>query len=200
MFIVIEGCDGSGKSSVVSALDTYLAIKDPKCTVLATKEPGGSGLVSAKFRDFILQNEFEVHAETHLFFANRFQHLHEFIVPNLNNGYTVICDRFNTSTYVYQCVEKGFDKSLFKQLEENTLKVLGEHQPLQFILDVDYHTANSRLKRRGVYNRFDSITEEQFLKKRKAYLERANSANTHLIDASRPFTNVYNNILNIINA
>lgn len=99
-FIVVEGGDGAGKSTLIKAIEKELG-----SSVLITREPGGSPYAEA-IRELALVNPLakEASAETMLclMFAARFDHVRKTIIPALERGQDVICDRFDPSTFAYQ--------------------------------------------------------------------------------------------------
>lgn len=100
MFITFEGPDGSGKTTIISMLNEALEDTDE---VMVTREPGGIP-ISEKVRDILLANENDMDGRTEalLFAAARRQHLVEKVVPALNDGKIVLCDRFIDSSLAYQ--------------------------------------------------------------------------------------------------
>lgn len=101
-FISIEGGDGSGKSTQISNIESYLKQKGHE--VLLTREPGGTPLAE-KIREMILDpenKEMTARTEMLLYAASRAQHLEEKIIPALMEGKTVITDRFTDSSIAYQ--------------------------------------------------------------------------------------------------
>lgn len=112
-FIVIEGIDGSGKSTQIQTLGEWLPLSGliPKGkNVVITKEPGATQLGN-KLRNILLETQSDQNCELaapcskaalFLFMADRAQHVHEVIEPALNRGNFVLCDRFNGSTMAYQ--------------------------------------------------------------------------------------------------
>lgn len=104
-FIVIEGIEGSGKSSLAASLADALTKRG--LNVLLTKEPGGTQF-GGKVRELILESRnLNPKAETLLFLADRAQHISELIRPALSTGMTVICDRYIYSTIAYQGFARG---------------------------------------------------------------------------------------------
>ncbi len=101
-FISFEGTEGSGKTSVIRKIrEHYEALG---FVVMITREPGGIR-ISEKIRDILLSREhteMDARTEALLFAASRRQHLIEKIVPALNRGEMVLCDRFVDSSLVYQ--------------------------------------------------------------------------------------------------
>mgnify|MGYP001604508411 FL=1 len=100
-FIVLEGCEGSGKSSVVAFLRQMLG---GRSDIVFTREPGGTR-VSEAIRDVLMDKglkEMTPLTELFLFCAARAQHIEELIRPTLESGDHVVCDRFEASTVAYQ--------------------------------------------------------------------------------------------------
>ena len=112
LFITFEGCEGSGKTTVVEGVVKHLEEKGIK--VIKTREPGGIK-ISEDIRNVILDvnnTKMDKITEALLFAASRRQHLVEKVIPYLNEGYVVICDRFIDSSLAYQghAREIGIDK------------------------------------------------------------------------------------------
>ncbi len=113
-FITFEGTEGSGKTSVIRKIgEHFTSLGYP---VLMTREPGGSR-ISELIRNIILNKEhteMDSRTEALLFAASRRQHLVEKILPALNEGKLVICDRFVDSSLIYQGVARnlGIDEVL----------------------------------------------------------------------------------------
>lgn len=102
MFITIEGCEGSGKSTQARRLLEFLESQGVE-TIL-TREPGNTGSnVGTEIRNILLENEgLERETQLYLFLANRSEHVAKIIQPAIEEGYTVVCDRYSDSTYAYQ--------------------------------------------------------------------------------------------------
>ena len=100
-FIVLEGSEGVGKSSHIKTIENYL-IKY-KIDYILTREPGGTK-TGEEIRKIILdkENETDELSDALLFYASRYENYTKKILPALNTGKTVICDRFHYSTLVYQ--------------------------------------------------------------------------------------------------
>ena len=107
MFITLEGSDGSGKTTQIELLKEYF--EERGTDVVITREPGGTG-ISEKIRDIILDKdntEMVPMTEALLYAASRAQHVAEKIKPALEQGRTVICDRFTDSSIAYQGFGRG---------------------------------------------------------------------------------------------
>lgn len=100
-FIVLEGSEGVGKSSHIKTIENYLI--DYKIDYIITREPGGTK-TGEEIRKIILDKENETNelSDALLFYASRYENYTKIILPALNTGKTVICDRFHYSTLVYQ--------------------------------------------------------------------------------------------------
>ena len=101
-FITFEGIDGSGKSTQIRKLAKFL--EDNGFDIIITREPGGS-VGGEEIRNLLLQGAVDRwYAETEilLFTAARRDHLERIILPALQDGKIVICDRFTDSTRMYQ--------------------------------------------------------------------------------------------------
>ncbi|USG65881.1 dTMP kinase [Brevibacillus ruminantium] len=106
-FITVEGADGAGKSTVVTRL--YEALQNKGWDVLLTREPGGIE-IAEKIREIILNPEhikMDKRTEALLYAAARRQHLAEKVLPALEGGKLVLCDRFIDSSLAYQGYARG---------------------------------------------------------------------------------------------
>jgi dTMP kinase len=106
-FIAFEGIEGAGKGTQVELARTYLEAQGHE--VLVTREPGGTGL-GERLRDSLLEHDHEsvdARAEALLFAASRAQHVSRVIRPALEEGKTVLCDRYLDSSLAYQGAGRG---------------------------------------------------------------------------------------------
>ena len=108
-FITVEGSDGSGKTSFINFATEYLKEKGYK--VITTREPGGTDF-SEKIRELLFDSSNDIDAKTEslLFCASRRDHIVKKILPHINEGYIVICDRFVDSSVAYQSYGRGLNK------------------------------------------------------------------------------------------
>jgi dTMP kinase len=150
-FIVLEGIDGSGKSTQLEALRQWLptsGLLPPGAQLVVSREPGGTALGQA-LRDLLLHPPGEAapvpRAELLLYAADRAQHLETVLRPALERGDWVLCDRFTGSTAAYQGYGRGLDLGLIGTLE--TLATGGLQADLTLWLDVSL--AESRRRRGG---------------------------------------------------
>jgi dTMP kinase len=117
-FIVLDGPDGVGKTTHARILSAEL--QRHGVTVNALREPGGTALGEAIRKMLLDQTKIHIDAlaETFLFQAARAQLIREVIVPALDRGEWIICDRFTLSTLVYQGYAGGIKKKTIKELSD----------------------------------------------------------------------------------
>ena len=109
MFISFEGGEGSGKTTIIETLIKALEAKG--YNVVRTREPGGVP-IAEQIRNVILDvNNTAMCYETEalLYAAARMQHLKEKVLPAIEKGSIVICDRYLDSSLVYQGFDRGID-------------------------------------------------------------------------------------------
>lgn len=174
-FISFEGSEGCGKSTQIQFLTEFL--KESGCTVLVTREPGGTA-VGERIRE-LLQFTPEAdgmsdQSELLLFAASRSQLVREVIRPALEKGTWVIADRFLDSTTVYQGVGRGLDPAAVEQINQFAI---GDTKPdWTILLDMDAEHGHARaIKARGETSK-DRIEDQPlafFEKVRAGYLELA---------------------------
>ena len=171
-FISFEGIDGCGKSTQAKILSDELTTYGKK--VLLTREPGGSK-GAEEIRNLLLTGEtdrWSAETEILLFTAARRDHLERTILPALEIGSTVICDRFSDSTRVYQGVTRGDLRDVVDQLD----KTLIPRQPdVTVLVDLDPKIGLARALRRSDNEaRFEDFGLEMQIKLREGFLTLAN--------------------------
>ncbi|MBR2726315.1 MAG: dTMP kinase [Solobacterium sp.] len=158
LFITFEGPDGSGKTTVSTAVTKRLISEGYR--VLYTREPGGSR-IAEQIRKIILDPEntdMDARTEALLYAASRRQHLTDIVLPALQDGVTVISDRFVDSSLAYQGVGRGIGMDAV--MEINRFAVEG-HMPQKTIyLDIDPETGLKRIADRSFLDRLDQETSE----------------------------------------
>ena len=184
--VSIEGGEGAGKSTVIRALRDRLESRGER--VVTTREPGGTPLAE-KIRALLLDPAHEPatpETETLLMFAARAQHVRETILPALESGAWVLCDRFTDSSYAYQGAGRGVDEALIATLEHDCV---GITPSLTFLLDIDVAAGRARMRSRGGEpDRIERERDEFFQRVRAGFLRRAEAApqRFRVIDASQP--------------
>lgn len=171
-FITFEGIDGSGKSTQLRLLSSFL--RDQGCNPLLTREPGGT-TIGLRLRAALLDAQEEVDPLTELlvFAADRAQHVRRVLRPALEEGRLVISDRYADATVAYQGAGRGFDPSLISQIVK--LATDGLVPDLTLLFDVSVNESTTRTTRRSnARNKLDrlDIEHSSFHERvREAYLE-----------------------------
>ena len=144
-FIVLEGIDGAGKSSQITALVAWL--RENRCTVTTCRDPGSTAAGDA-IRSILLDRQ-EVTlvqtAEMLLYMAARAQLVAEIIRPALARGEWVVSDRYLLANIVYQGHAGGLDPEIIRQV--GAVATGGLQPDLVLFLDLDLETASQRLSR-----------------------------------------------------
>lgn len=199
-FYVLEGLDGSGKTSVATRLAEELRSRGRE--VVETREPGGSW-IGEQIRGLLLEtgaHPILPATEALLFAAARAQHVGETIRPALERGVDVVCDRFVDSTLAYQWGgrELNYDDVMAAQR-----LALGELEPdLKLLLDLPVDVALRRRRTSGMTNRLDREVVAFYQRVRDAYLQLA-AREPHrwrILDASRSPSEVWQQVLEALAA
>lgn len=189
-FITFEGTEGVGKSTQLA--NASRTLEELGVDYIVTREPGGTPMAEA-IRELLLAprdepvNEI---TELLLMFAARAQHLHTRILPAINSGQWVLCDRFTDATFAYQGGGRGVLKDRIALLEN---LVQGEVRPDHVILlDAPVATGMARARDRGELDRFEQEDLEFFQRIRDVYRERAiaQPSRYHLVNAARSLEEV----------
>jgi dTMP kinase len=182
-FITFEGIDGAGKSTHLEWLAGYLAQRNLPVTV--TREPGGTEFGEA-LRRILLDRAQHLHAETEalLMFAARREHLARVIVPALDSGKWVLCDRFTDATFAYQAAGSGISWEKIEALERWVQE--GLQPDLTVFFDVSPESGRARSGRVRDPDRFEQEHGDFYRRVREGYLRRAGEhpARITVIDAN----------------
>jgi len=182
-FVTLEGVDGAGKSTHIPWIADRLRALGH--AVLVTREPGGTPLAE-ELRGFVLSRPMDPVTETLLLFAARADHVREMILPALERGQWVLCDRFSDATLAYQGAGKGVSRALIEQLAQAAHGALQPDRTLVF--DCPYEVSRARLESAGrKFDRFEAENREFFERVRSAYarLSHDEPQRVRRIDASR---------------
>jgi len=197
-FITFEGTEGVGKSTqLANAADTLRSLG---VDVVVTREPGGTPMAEA-IRELLLAPRDEPVDETTellLMFAARAQHLNTRILPALEQGQWVLCDRFTDATFAYQGGGRGVSSDRIAMLE--TL-VQGDIRPDHIILlDAPVETGMKRARKRGELDRFEQEAVSFFQRIRDTYLDRAQAdpARYSVVDAAASIEQVSASIHDLV--
>ena len=170
-FISFEGIDGSGKSTQIQKLAEFLEARD--FDIVITREPGGSK-GGEEIRNLLLQgnvDRWSAETEILLFTAARRDHLERIILPALEEGKIVICDRFTDSTRMYQGMRGVNLRNLVDTLNEKVIKF---DPDLTIVIDINPEISLKRAKsRKIVEERFEDFGVDLQMKMRKGFLELA---------------------------
>jgi dTMP kinase len=189
-FITLEGIEGVGKTSNLRFIKDLLQAAGHDCVV--TREPGGTSLGEA-LRGLLLSHSddnMSADAELLMMFAARAEHLAKVILPALESGKTVLCDRFTEATYAYQGGGRLLDVDKISALEE---WVQGDLRPdLTVVLDAPVEIGRARAGNRSTPDRIEKEQDDFFHRVRKAYIEMAEHYPQRicLVDASRDINSV----------
>ena len=206
-FITFEGLDGCGKTTQLERLAAVLRAEG--IDVLTTREPGGTE-IGERIRTVLLDSRtagLDPMAEMALMFASRAQQIAQVIVPSLENGCWVLCDRFTDSTEAYQ----GGGRQLGSESVLRLHKVLcrGLWPDLTILMDSDVEHSVKRARRRNKVaadgeqpdeNRFEQESYAFFTRVHEAFLAIAQREpqRVALVDARRAADIVHPEIVRIV--
>ena len=197
--VTLEGGEGAGKSTVMTALrDALLAEGED---VVCTREPGGTPLAE-QIRELLLDTRHEAASpdtELLLMFAARSQHVHATILPALRRGAWVLSDRFTDASYAYQGAARGGDTGFIGQLEQ---RVVGISPGLTLLLDVPVGVGLQRARGRGGVDRIEAEADDFFERVRAGYRDRAAAepGRFRVIDAGESAERVAASALDVLQA
>ena len=171
VFLTFEGVEGAGKTTNIEYIAEKILASGHE--ILLTREPGGTDLGEA-IRELLISKDFpEMHHNTELLlmFAARAEHLQRKIIPALEQGKWVLCDRFTDATYAYQGAGRDIDQDNIQVLEN---LVQGTLRPdYTFLFDIDADIGLARAKKRGETDRFEQQHIDFFNRVRSAYIKMA---------------------------
>jgi dTMP kinase len=167
-FITFEGIEGSGKSTQIIRVASYLGKKG--YSVCVTREPGDTPLGKKIRSIFLGKAAGPVSPKTELFLclADRAQHMQEVILPALDKGEVVLCDRFTDSTLIYQGVARSIRFSQMSSLLAFAAESVIPNRT--FLLDLPTKKGLSRAGKRKEKNRLDCEAAPFHQQVREGYL------------------------------
>ncbi len=205
MFITFEGIEGSGKGTAIKKTAVLLAELGRE--VVLTREPGGSAL-GASLRAVLLDaanTDICPEAELFMYLADRAQHVQQVIRPALEQGKSVISDRFADSTIVYQGYGRGLQVP--KLYDLNDIALRGLWPDLTIVLDLDPKVGLERARRRNAElgltmaeGRFEAESLAFHTRVREGYRHWAgeHASRITLVDASGSEEEVFARITKVI--
>lgn len=194
LFITFEGVEGAGKTTNIDFIANKITKSGQK--ILLTREPGGTKIGEA-IREILISNDLpEMHPDTELLlmFAARSEHLKRKIIPALEQGMWVLCDRFTDASYAYQGAGRGLDLDKIQRLEN---MVQGTLRPnITFLFDLEAEIGLARAKSRGETDRFEQQHIDFFNRVRAKYLSiaKAEPSRFCLIEAQHDLETVQQQI------
>ena len=193
-FITFEGGEGVGKSTQIGLLAAYLQAKG--IPFVCTREPGGSGL-SEEIRTLLLDKaEYNCteDCEALLIAAARIQHVHDVILPSLQAGKIVLCDRYVHSTFAYQGYGRGMDMAFLKAINAPAMRLA--MPDMTFFLHLQPQKAFGRKGENALLDRIEQAGLDFHNKVYTGYRELARQEQTIVeLDASLSVEEIHKKIL-----
>jgi dTMP kinase len=206
-FITFEGLDGVGKSTQLENLAGWL--RERGVEVITTREPGGTAL-GQNLRTVLLSSRtagLSPLAEMALMFADRAQHIDEQILPALQQGQWVLCDRFTDSSEAYQGCGRQLGTEAVLQLHKILCHDLKPDLTILMVSDLDHSIKRAR-KRNREQSRLSADDENRFEQESRAFHQRVLDGFLNIarrepdrmaqIDARDPMAQVKQKILNLV--
>ncbi|NWK75239.1 dTMP kinase [Acinetobacter sp. SwsAc6] len=167
MFISFEGTEGVGKTTLIRKI--YEHFQSQVQDVILTREPGGTPMAE-QIRGLLLAVNHEEQmcndTELLLMYAARAQHIAQVIMPALEAGKIVLCDRFTDASFAYQCAGRGLSESKLQMLNEHFVSRMPD---VTFWLDAPIELGMDRARARGALDRFEQEKVTFFEKVRSGY-------------------------------
>jgi dTMP kinase len=208
-FITFEGGEGSGKTTQLARLGHDLLKRG--YAVVQTREPGGTKIGDA-IRQLILHppgkdDNIDPKTELFLYLASRIQHIREIILPALQEGKIILCDRFTDATIVYQGKGRGLPEKVVDEMvryaaQSESSTGLPLKPDLTLLLDIEVSVGVARVKERKEVNRIDTETLQFHESVRQGYLDLAkrNPGRIHVINADTSLEAVSEEIREVVDA
>lgn len=197
-FITFEGGEGTGKSTQAKLL--FSSIKKTSEKVILTREPGGTN-IAEEIRKIIVKNNYNLNkvSELLLIYAARNEHLKDTIIPSLDKGHVILCDRFLDSTFVYQVQGKKIDIKIFEYF--NKLIIKNYKPEITFIIDIDPIIGIERsLKLNKKETKYEKLPLSFHEKVRKDFITLSKKDERFkLIDGNKSIMEIHKEIIMTIN-
>ena len=145
VFITFEGIDGCGKSTQLELAAKKLG--EQSFPLLVTREPGGTA-IAEKIREILISpqnSEMVNECELLMYLAARAQHVREKIIPAIEQGFVVLCDRFQEATFAYQGFGRNIPLDFLEKI--NSFATGGLSPDLTFVFDISVDLSNERMQK-----------------------------------------------------
>ena len=194
LFISLEGSDGCGKSTQIALLKEYLLGRG--FDVVLTREPGGCP-ISERIREIILSLDsrgMSPQCEALLYAASRVEHVREVVLPALNCGKIVICDRFLDSSIAYQAYGRELGEGFVRQINEPATRLAFPH--LTLLLEVNRAESRRRMAQGAPLDRLEIEKEDFFARVQQGFdaVARDNPGRVVRVDASKSIEGVFEQV------
>lgn len=204
IFISFEGTEGAGKSTQIQLLNDELVKRG--YDVLLTREPGGTDIgdqISHMVKYYTGEEGIAEEAEVLLFAASRAQLVKKRLLPHLEKGGIVICDRFADSTEAYQGYGRGIDRERIQDLISYATS--GLMPDVTLLLDLSIEKGMARVGKRAVTedeknDRIEAAGREFHENVRRGFLEIAkrDTGRVSVIDADQSIEGIQQDVLKVI--
>jgi len=193
--ISLEGTDGCGKSTQMKKLEKWIRARGYE--VICTREPGGCP-ISERIRDVVLSIEnkgMSDECEALLYAASRIEHVKKVILPALESGKIVLCDRFLDSSIAYQAYGRELGEDFIRQINSKATELVRPDCTLQF--DIDREKARERLAQGAPLDRLEIEKDDFFARVDRGYdsIARREPERIHRIDSGRSIDEVFADVL-----
>jgi dTMP kinase len=193
-FVTFEGTDGCGKSTQQRMLADWLALRGHE--VVLTREPGGCP-ISERVRELVLDvgaQGMTDECEALLFAAARAQHIHDVILPALESGKLVLCDRFLDSSIAYQAHGRELGETFVRQINAPAEKVKPN---LTLLYALDAETAKERVLSQSAPDRIEVEKSDYFARVARAYsdIARREPTRVRVVNANGTIEEVFQKTL-----
>jgi dTMP kinase len=199
-FITFEGPEGAGKTTILELLKDH--VKQTDTDAVFTREPGGI-LIAEKIREVILDKdhtEMDPRTEALLYAAARRQHLVEKVIPSLNKGTTVFCDRFIDSSLAYQGYARGL--GIDEVFSINQFAINGLMPELTLYFHIEPEKGLERISKASgrEQNRLDleGLTFHKTVQKGYEEVIKRFKERIIVINADQPIDIVFNEVKNVL--
>jgi len=190
-FITFEGIDGCGKSTQLELAAKRLS--EQSFPIMVTREPGGTA-IAEKIREILispLNSEMVNECELLMYLAARAQHVREKIIPALEQGYVVLCDRFQEATFAYQGFGRNISLDFLKKI--NSFATGGLLPDLTFVFDISVDLSNERMRKMNKTKDRLELNDRTFYQKISEgyrFLAKTEPQRILLLDGSEPLEKI----------